>query len=77
MKRIESILVKKEETSLNVFKLKAMVRGKEAPAILMYGSPDPDAVASAMALEEILRRTSGIARCTLISTEPVARQQNR
>ena len=77
MKRIESILVKKEETSLNVFKLKAMVMGKEAPAILMYGSPDPDAVASAMALEEILRRTSGIARCTLISTEPVARQQNR
>ena len=77
MKRIESILVKKEETSLNVFKLKAMVRGKEAPAILMYGSPDPDAVASAMALEEILRRTSGIARCTLISTEPAARQQNR
>lgn len=77
MKRIESILVRKEETSLNVFKLKAMARGKGAPAILMYGSPDPDAVASAMAMEELLRQTSGIARCAMISTEPVARQQNR
>jgi nanoRNase/pAp phosphatase (c-di-AMP/oligoRNAs hydrolase) len=77
MKRIKSLLVAKEETALNVFKLKAMARGKESLAILMYGSPDPDAVASAMALQEILRQTAGIGKCTLISTEPVARQQNR
>ena len=75
MKRIESLLVKKEETLLNVFKLKAMARGKESLAILMYGSPDPDAVASAMALQEIMRQVAGINKCTLISTEPVARQQ--
>jgi nanoRNase/pAp phosphatase (c-di-AMP/oligoRNAs hydrolase) len=77
MKRIKSLLVAKEETVLNVFKLKAMARGKESLAILMYGSPDPDAVASAMALQEILRQTAGISKCTLFSTEPVARQQNR
>jgi hypothetical protein len=77
MKRIKSLLVAKEETALNVFKLKAMARGKESLAILMYGSPDPDAVASAMALQEILRQMAGINKCTLISTEPVARQQNR
>jgi nanoRNase/pAp phosphatase (c-di-AMP/oligoRNAs hydrolase) len=77
MKRIKSLLVAKEETALNVFKLKAMARGKESLAILMYGSPDPDAVASAMALQEILRQMAGINKCILISTEPVARQQNR
>jgi nanoRNase/pAp phosphatase (c-di-AMP/oligoRNAs hydrolase) len=77
MKRIESILVKKEETLLNVFKMKAMARGKESLAILMYGSPDPDAVASSMALQEILRQTSGIARSVFVSTEPVVRMQNR
>jgi nanoRNase/pAp phosphatase (c-di-AMP/oligoRNAs hydrolase) len=77
MKRIESLLVKKEETLLNVFKLKAMARGKESLAILMYGSPDPDAVASAMALQEIMRQVAWINKCTLISTEPVVRQQNR
>lgn len=77
MKRIKSLLVAKEETALNVFKLKAMARGKESLAILMYGSPDPDAVASAMALQEILRQMAGINKCTLVSTEPVARQQNR
>jgi nanoRNase/pAp phosphatase (c-di-AMP/oligoRNAs hydrolase) len=77
MKRIKSLLVAKEETVLNVFKLKAMARGKESLAVLMYGSPDPDAVASAMALREILKQTVGLNKCTFISTEPVARQQNR
>jgi len=77
MKRIESLLVNKEETVLNVFKLKAMAKGKSALAILMYGSPDPDAVASAMALQEILKQTAGISKWAFIATEPVARQQNR
>jgi len=77
MKRIKSLLVAKEETALNVFKLKAMARGKESLAILMYGSPDPDAVASSMALWEILRQTTGISKCAFFATEPVARQQNR
>ena len=76
MKNIESLLVKKEETVLNVFKLKSMVRENDTLAVLMYGSPDPDAVASAMALREILNRTSPLARCVFVATEPVSRHQN-
>lgn len=76
MKRIESLLGKKEETVLNVFKLKLMVRDKDTLAILMYGSPDPDAVASAMALREILNQTRPLAKCVFVATEPVIRHQN-
>jgi nanoRNase/pAp phosphatase (c-di-AMP/oligoRNAs hydrolase) len=75
MKRIESFLIK-EETLHNVIKLKSMVQKDDALAILMYGSPDPDAVASAMALQELLRQIAGLSKCTFIATEPVARQQN-
>ena len=46
MKRIEWLLARKEETVLNVFKLKTMVRENDSLAILIHGSPDPDAVAS-------------------------------
>lgn len=45
MKRIGSLLEKKEETALNVFKLKTMLQENDTLAILIYGSPDPDAVA--------------------------------
>jgi nanoRNase/pAp phosphatase (c-di-AMP/oligoRNAs hydrolase) len=76
MKRIESLLVKKEDTVLNVFKLKSMVQENDTLAILMYGSPDPDAVASAMALREILRKTKPLAKCVFVATEPVIRHQN-
>jgi nanoRNase/pAp phosphatase (c-di-AMP/oligoRNAs hydrolase) len=76
MKRIESLLVKKEETVLNVFKLKLMVRENDTLAILMHGSPDPDAVASAMALREILNQTKPLAKCVFVATEPVTRYQN-
>jgi nanoRNase/pAp phosphatase (c-di-AMP/oligoRNAs hydrolase) len=75
MKRIESFLIK-EETLLNVVKLKSMVRQNDTLAVLMYGSPDPDAVASAMAFHELLRQIVGIARCTFAATEPIVRQQN-
>ncbi len=76
MKRLELLLVRKEETVLNVFKLKSMVRENDTVAILMYGSPDPDAVASAMALREILQQTQPLAKCIFVSTEPVIRYQN-
>lgn len=76
MKRIESLLVKKEDTLFNVFKLKSMVRPNDTLAILMYGSPDPDAIASAMALQEILRQAVGLTKCTFIATENAFRQQN-
>jgi nanoRNase/pAp phosphatase (c-di-AMP/oligoRNAs hydrolase) len=76
MKRIELLLVRKEETVLNVFKLKSMVRENDTVAILMYGSPDPDAVASSMALREILMQTQPLAKCVFVATEPVVRYQN-
>jgi nanoRNase/pAp phosphatase (c-di-AMP/oligoRNAs hydrolase) len=76
MKRIEWLLTRKEETVLNVFKLKSMVREDDTLAILMYGSPDPDAVASAMALREILNQTKPLAKCIFVATEPVIRYQN-
>ena len=76
MKRIESVLVNKEETVFNLFKLQSMVRENDTLAVLMYGGPDPDAVASAMALCEILRKTTKLAKCAFISTEKAIRQQN-
>ncbi len=75
MKRIESFLVK-EETLHNIIKLKSMIRHDDSLAILMYGSPDPDAVASAMALQELLKRITGLTKCTLIATDTVVREQN-
>ncbi len=76
MKRIEWLLARKEETVLNVFKLKSMVRENDSLAILIYGSPDPDAVASAMALRLILNQTEPLAKCVFAATEPVIRHQN-
>jgi nanoRNase/pAp phosphatase (c-di-AMP/oligoRNAs hydrolase) len=76
MKRIEWLLARKEETVLNVFNLKSMVRENDTIAILMYGSPDPDAVASAMALREIMQQTKPLAKCIFVATEPVIRYQN-
>jgi nanoRNase/pAp phosphatase (c-di-AMP/oligoRNAs hydrolase) len=75
MKRIESSLIN-EETMSNVIKLKTMVRPNDTLAVLMYGSPDPDAVASAMALYELLRRITPLSGCTFVATEPIVRQQN-
>ncbi len=76
MKRIEWLLARKEETVLNVFKLKSMIEEGDSLAILMYGSPDPDAVASAMALREIINQTKPLAKCIFVATEPVIRYQN-
>jgi nanoRNase/pAp phosphatase (c-di-AMP/oligoRNAs hydrolase) len=53
-----------------------MVRPNDSLAIIMYGSPDPDAIASAMALQEILRQTVGLSKCIFVSTEAPLRQQN-
>jgi len=76
VKRIEWLLARKEETVLNVFKLKSMVRENDSLAVLIYGSPDPDAVASAMALREILNQTQPLAKCVFAATEHVIRHQN-
>jgi nanoRNase/pAp phosphatase (c-di-AMP/oligoRNAs hydrolase) len=71
----ESILIKRE-TELNWAKLLDLTVPDDSLLVLLYGSPDPDSVASAMALQELLRRTRGLARTVIASTEPVSRQQN-
>lgn len=72
---IESILIKKQ-TELNFAKLMDLVLPNDSLLILLYGSPDPDSIASAMALREILIRTRGLAKSIIASTEPLSRQQN-
>ncbi len=73
--KINAIPVKKE-TELNFQKLMDMVQPDDSLLLLMYGSPDPDAIASAMALREILQRTKGLSKSAFVSTEPLDRQQN-
>ena len=53
-----------------------MARPDDSLLLLMQGSPDPDAIASAMALREIIQRTKGLAKSIFVSTEPLVRQQN-
>ena len=74
--QVESILVKKE-TEQNFKKLMDIVQPNDSLLLLMHGSPDPDAIASAMALHDILRQTKGLAKSAFVSTEPIRRQQNK
>ncbi len=67
----------KNETSHNLAKLLELVHPDDSLLFMMYGSPDPDAIASAMALKEILHREKGLSRHAFASTEPFRRQQNR
>ena len=48
----ESILIKKQ-TELNLARLMEIAVPDDSLLLLLYGSPDPDAIASAMALREI------------------------
>ncbi|HDQ04994.1 MAG TPA: hypothetical protein ENN23_10660 [Deltaproteobacteria bacterium] len=70
-----SITIKKE-TIQNLQKIMEIVRPGDSMAFMMYGSPDPDAIASAMALHRIIQQTKGLVRYVFLSTEPLARQQN-
>jgi nanoRNase/pAp phosphatase (c-di-AMP/oligoRNAs hydrolase) len=74
--KLESISVR-SETRQNLKKLLEMARADDALLMLMYGSPDPDAIASSMALREIFKRKKGMTRFTFAATEPIRRQQNR
>jgi len=76
VKRIEDLLGRKEETVFNVFRLKSMVKATDNMVILLYGSPDPDAVASAMALKTLLKQLVGLTHCQIVATEPPRRVQN-
>jgi nanoRNase/pAp phosphatase (c-di-AMP/oligoRNAs hydrolase) len=71
----ESILIKRQ-TELNLAKLMEIVLPNDSLLLLLYGSPDPDSIASAMALRELLIRTRGLAKSIIVSTEPLSRQQN-
>ncbi|HOW57037.1 MAG TPA: DHH family phosphoesterase [Smithellaceae bacterium] len=73
--KIKSILIK-PETENNLARLLNMVEPDDSLAILIHGSPDPDAIACGMALREILRQTKGLSRCAFVSTDPTIRQQN-
>ena len=73
--KVDSILIKKE-TELNFKKLMEIVQPDDSLLLLMHGSPDPDAIASAMALREIIQRTKGLSKSAFVSTEPLIRQQN-
>lgn len=74
--KLESLAFK-NETQQNLQKLLELVLPNDSLLIMMYGSPDPDAIASSMALREILRRTKGLSHCSFAATEPFRRQQNR
>jgi nanoRNase/pAp phosphatase (c-di-AMP/oligoRNAs hydrolase) len=74
--QVESILIKKE-TEQNFKKLMDMVQPNDSLLLLMHGSPDPDAIASAMALHDIIRQKKGLAKSAFVSTEPIKRQQNK
>ena len=74
--KVASIAIKKE-TELNFKKLMDMVRPDDSLVLLMQGSPDPDVIASAMALREIIQRTKGLSKSVFVSTEPLIRQQNK
>ena len=67
----------RNETQSHLKKLLELTQTDDTLLLLMYGSPDPDAIASAMALKEILQRAKGLSRCTFAATEPIRRQQNR
>ncbi len=74
--QVDSILIKKE-TEQNFKMLMDMVHPNDSLLLLMHGSPDPDAIASAMALHDIIKQTKGLAKSAFISTEPIKRQQNK
>ena len=71
----ESILIKKQ-TELNLARLMDIAVPDDSLLLLLYGSPDPDSIASAMALQDLLQRTCGLAKSVIASTEPLSRQQN-
>ncbi len=72
----ESVSVK-SETQQNLKKLLDVSQPNASLMLLMYGSPDPDAIASAMALREIIRIKRGFEKCIFVATEPFRRHQNR
>jgi nanoRNase/pAp phosphatase (c-di-AMP/oligoRNAs hydrolase) len=73
--KAESIPIRKE-TYLNFQKLMDIVKPDDSLLLLMHCNPDPDAIASAMALHEIIRKTKGLSKSVFVSTEPLIRQQN-
>jgi nanoRNase/pAp phosphatase (c-di-AMP/oligoRNAs hydrolase) len=73
--KLKSMLIK-NETLQNFKKLMEMLQHDDSLLLLMYGSPDPDAIASAMALKEIIQQKKNSIRVAIASTEPTGRKQN-
>ena len=73
--KVESILIRRE-TEENLAKLTALALPNDSLLLMMHGSPDPDSIASAIALRELLQQTHGLAKSAFVATEPLSRQQN-
>ena len=58
----------------NLRRLRAVLARRKHPVILIYGNPDPDALASAWALKEIMRGSR--AAPAIVYTGTVGRQEN-
>jgi len=75
-KQERKTMMVRKETEQKFVNLMNMVQMNDSLLLLMHGSPDPDAVASALALKEIIQRTKGLSKSAFVSTEPLIRQQN-
>lgn len=64
-----------ERTAEKLVRLYSLLKSDDRLAILMYGEPDPDSLASAWALMELLKGRLG--ECVIISLEHIKRQQNQ
>jgi nanoRNase/pAp phosphatase (c-di-AMP/oligoRNAs hydrolase) len=70
-----SNMLRGERTAEKLVRLYSLLKSDDRLAILMYGEPDPDSLASAWALMELLKGRLG--ECVIISLEHIKRQQNQ
>ena len=68
-------MLRGERTAEKLVRLYSLLKSDDRLAILMYGEPDPDSLASAWALMELLKGRLG--ECVIISLEHIKRQQNQ
>ena len=64
------------QTTAKLKKLRRVLRGAQSSLIVLQDNPDPDAIASAAALAELVRRTSA-ARVSIAYGGTVGRAENR
>ncbi len=72
----KSHMVYSQRTSNRLTKLGQMLTGKGSMLIVMQDSPDPDAIASAVALRVLANACCEVA-CSLVYAGPIGRAENR